>query len=310
MLQVMEAPEATEPTTAPAPVTMEKPTVLLSLKISKPSNRRKGDMSRIETDAEKDALGLSKELLDSPELIAIDKEDGRFKKWLCKKSLPSMFRAGVYRLPLEMLTKVDDALQRFSSDRAALVDIFTRAYPERIQEARDRLRSQFRPEDYPDAEAIRKAFSVQWSYLTATTPTEIGSISREIYERERIKAQELAQAEAEECRFALRSLFAQLVEHMTDRLTPSEDGKPKVFRDSLVKNFQEFLGDCSARNVTGDRELDALVRKAQDLTAGLDAAYLRKAEGVRDAVRDGLERMKPALDAMLTDKPTRFIELD
>lgn len=47
-------------------VRITKPTLLLNLKLAKPGKTRKGDMSQVDTDADKSALRLSKELLASP----------------------------------------------------------------------------------------------------------------------------------------------------------------------------------------------------------------------------------------------------
>ena len=36
--------------------------------------------------------------------------------------------------------------------------------------------------------------------------------------------------------------LAKLVSHLTERLSGQDDGKPKVFRDSMIENLTEFFG--------------------------------------------------------------------
>ena len=59
--------------------------------------------------------------------------------------------------------------------------------------------------------------------------------------------------------------MAELVQHLVERLQPGADGKPKVFRDSLVRGMEEWLSDFSARNLAQDGELSSLVERAREL---------------------------------------------
>ena len=43
--------------------------------------------------------------------------------------------------------------------------------------------------------------------------------------------------------------LSRLVSHLTERLAGSDDGKPKVFRDSAVENLQEFFSRFRHLNV-------------------------------------------------------------
>ena len=108
----------------------------------------------------------------------------------------------------------------------------------------------------------------------------------------------------------MRGMFADLVGHMVERLTPSPDGKKKIFKDSMIGNFKEFIGSFADRNICGDEELAALVQQAQNILAGKPVDALRKDEAVRQSVLDGMAAMKANLDKMVGDKPARAISID
>lgn len=282
-------------------------TCLLSLKLQSPGNRRKARLDQVETDADKSMLSLSKELLDSPELAEVKKLDGALRTWIYSRALPSEFRSGVYLLPLALLEDVDAALQRHTTARAGLVDLFAAAYPGRIDDARRRLASQFKATDYPDVEEIKAAFSVQWSYFTIDTPDNLSAVSRAIFEREQRKAAAQWSDATEQIKTVLREAMADLVGHMADRLQPDDAGKSKVFRNSLVANLADFLSTFQARNVTNDSELAAIVTRAQGLLEGVTSQDLRDFDGLRVAVQSNMAEMKATLDTMLTDRPGRAI---
>ena len=57
---------------------------------------------------------------------------------------------------------------------------------------------------------------------------------------------------------AFTSELAQLISHLTERLSGREDGKPRIFRDSAIGNLQEFFERFQDLNVRSNEELDRL----------------------------------------------------
>ena len=108
---------------------------------------------------------------------------------------------------------------------------------------------------------------------------------------------------AEEAKMALRAGFAELVRHMADRLADPK----KIFRDSMVENFREFLGTFDFRNICDDAELQTLVRKARGMLGGSDAETLREATFYRNEVGTAMTKIAAQLDTMLADRPARRI---
>ena len=66
-----------------------------------------------------------------------------------------------------------------------------------------------------------------------------------------------------------------LVTHLTERLTGQTDGKPKVFRDSVVNNLADFFQRFRHLNIRSNEQLDARA------VAGLATEPLAPTEGLQ-----------------------------
>jgi hypothetical protein len=163
----------------------------------------------------------------------------------------------------------------------------------------------FNPLDYPSAERVAAAFVLEWQYIEFGTPGKLRQISSALFDEEREKAaRQWADATAV-VRQTLRESMADLIAHLVERLAGDKDGKPKVFRNSIITNLNEFLEVFNARNITDDQQLAALVDKARRLISGVDAETLRESKNVRETVRTGFAKIQTALNGMLVDKPKR-----
>jgi trehalose-6-phosphate synthase len=71
---------------------------------------------------------------------------------------------------------------------------------------------------------------------------------------------------------------------MSDRLGYDEQGKKKVFRDSLVDNAVELCRLLQTLNVTQDPKLERARQQLESILIGVDADELRK-DGARDEIK-------------------------
>ena len=101
--------------------------------------------------------------------------------------------------------------------------------------------------------------------------------------------------------------LAKLVTHLTDRLSGTEDGKPKVFRDSAVENLHEFFERFRHLNVGSSQELDDLVEQAQRIVRRVAPQQLRDNERLRQTVATQLSAVQSLIDGLMVDRPRRNI---
>jgi hypothetical protein len=279
--------------------------IILSLTMSCLGTRRKVSTTSIETDADKALLHVSKDILDSPELAAIHHLDGSIRKYLKTRGLPSPLKHGCYLLPIDLIEPVEQRLGELFAERNTTIDAFLAAYPTKIEDARHRLGQLFDTTDYPPVDEIRAAFEASFQYLTFGAPTALQGVSSALYEREKDKAVQRIAAVEDEITQVLRYSLKELIDHMVDRLQPTSNGKPKVFRNTLISNLNEFLDTFKARNLTNDQDLEALTHQARAILADADAETLRSSADTRAHVHHQMATVKQALDALVITKPTR-----
>lgn len=299
--------------------------VIISFKTGRFGNNRKVRKSQVKVFAndpdayepysagkeiEKDALKVSKELLDSKELQAIGSFDQKTRQKLLQYCLPSYVEEGYYFLPISLIKTVDGFLAVAKADRTGLVNAFFNTYGTKKREARLRLGPLFREADYPEEAEVRESFTWRVRYISFSVPGSLKEISMSLFNQEKERQEAMWEEAAAEVRIALRESMAGLVEHAISKLSYQSSGKPQIFRDSMVKNMEQFLDLFEKRNLTNDNDLAAIVAQARQLMAGVNPATLRNNLGARDRIRAGFEQIKNAMDSKLIDRPVRQIDLD
>lgn len=279
---------------------------VLQLQFRRLGTERKVSVSEIdvrgnteESQADKALLKVSKSILESPELKAIERHDGETARFVdARKSGPAFANQGGFHLvALAVKPAIDAWLDQRLAERGRLVDDMIAAFPTREIETRRRLGPLALGVKWPELAEVRAAFGVTVRYMSFGYTDE--------------GAARAWRAEAlTECRQALRAGFRDLVDHLAERLTPGADGKPKTFRDSLVSKFDEFVASFEGRNLANDAELAALVTEARTLMAGVSAGDLRGKEGLRSAVKTRIDQIKRDVDGLVMEVPTRRYAAD
>lgn len=280
--------------------------VLLSLSISSVGVKRKVRSSQVETDADRDMLHVSKDILQCEVLDDIRKHDQETRSWVSARALPSMFRSGIYLWPIAFVTDSDEYLRNRADERRGLVERFCDAYQAARLDAERRLGSLYNPTDYPAVDVVRGKFSLAYQYVEIAAPGRLRDISPEIFERERDKAAAQWSNALEEARSMLRGQLAGLVEHMAERMRPGDDGKPKRFKSSMVEGFQEFLGLFQARNIAGDGELADVVERCRAIMSGVSAEGIRSSDELRGRLAAGMDELRASMDGLVVSQGRRI----
>lgn len=308
--------------------------VLFSLTRRAWSNRKQVNRSQIlirGTDgaantAASNRTNTTKDLLVSPELEAINKHLNVAYTWSLQRSMSprskdasdeggnGALRKGIYFVRRTVLGEFE-AFLKAANDKLTgeLIPRFLASYDERREAMRrpDKeggLGDLFDARDYPKADALRSAFGIQWTWLALGVPDDLPDVIRQ-RENEKLRASFLEAQE--EITLALRGGFRELIAHATERLTSAPGEKPKIFRDSLVENFNEFFATFNARNMMEDADLERLVTQARQVISGLGsdaknaAETLRNSPDTRQATIAQFATLNATLDAMTIEKPSR-----
>lgn len=161
--------------------------------------------------------------------------------------------------------------------------------------------------DYPAPDELAEMFGLDWQWLALGVPEDLPAALR-AQAAEKLERQ-FSEA-AEEVKDALRVSFQKLIEHAVNCLTPGEEGKTKVFRNSMLENIQAFIDVFEARNIMSDNQLQELVGKAQEILIGISPDDLRKKEDVRKAALEQFAKVNEVLTPLVELKKNRRFDLD
>jgi hypothetical protein len=254
--------------------------------------------------AEKTYLSAGKKLLDTshPAFKAVTAIRSRIISYWKGITLPYP-EPGIRLIRQKDLDTCSVQLTTLKADLAESVEQLEEHYAELKRQARERLGSLFNSGDYPAT--LTGLFDVTWDYPSVEPPEYLLQLSPQLYQQE---AQRVAARFDEAVRLAevaFMTELQQLVEHLSERLNGTVDGKPKVFRDSAVENLQEFFTRFQHLNIRSNAELDELVGRAQRVISGVDAQDLRNSSSMRSATLRGLSSIQAMLDGLLVDRPRR-----
>jgi hypothetical protein len=221
-----------------------------------------------------------------------------------------MFRAGMYLMPYSLLDQIEPLITQTESRLKQKIDALLDVYQASIQSDRETLKSLFRTEDYPAPEEVRDAFKITWGYQTISTPEGLKGYRQDIYKREAAKMQALMEAAAAESREALIHQALELAKHVTDKLTPSEDGKPKVLRESVLENWDKFCDLFSHKNIAGDTDLEKVLNDVRATLKGRKAKETRTDAQAAAEIKALFDGVVGKLDEMIVAKPIRKLSLE
>ncbi len=256
--------------------------------------------------AEGSFLSAGKKLLDTkhPAMKAVTAVRGRIVALWRAMSLPYP-ESGIRLIRIDRIEEFDAKMQEFREELAEAVVSLNRHYYELKRAAQQRLGSLYNEADYPDS--IRELFLVEWDYPSVDPPDYLQHLNPELYRQECQRAQQRFSEAVRLAEEAFTSELAKLVSHLTERLSGTEDGKPKIFRDSAIGNLTEFFERFRDLNVGSSAELDGLVADCRRIVQGVEPQDLRDSRGLRQHVATELSRVQSVLDGLLVDRPRRNI---
>ncbi len=257
--------------------------------------------------AEAKFLLAGKKLLDTshPAFKAVTAIRGRMIAYWKGVSLPFP-EPGIRLIPQQAVTEFDQqvvALRRELDDAVIVLD---RHYDELRSAARQRLGDLFDAGDYPTT--LIGLFAIEHDYPGVEPPDYLRQLNPELYAQECRRVQSRFDEAVQLAEQAFLDELSRLVEHITERLSGQDDGKPRVFRDSAVTNLTEFFERFRTLNVRSSEQLDELVARAQQVIGGVDPQQLRDSASLRSRVVNQLASVQSSLDGMLVDRPRRNIQ--
>ena len=257
--------------------------------------------------AEAKFLSAGKKLLDTshPAFKAVTAIRGRCVAYWKAVSLPYP-EPGIRLIPQQSITEFDQQVVKLRSELDEAVTGLDQHYDELRSAARQRLGELFNANDYPVS--LIGLFAIEHDYPSVKPPDYLRQLSPELYQQECRRGQSRFDEAVQLAEQAFLNELVRLVEHITERLSGADDGKPRVFRDSAVTNLTEFFERFRTLNVRSSEQLDELVSRAQQVIGGVEPQQLRDSATLRQRVVTQLAGVQSSLDGLLVDRPRRNIQ--
>lgn len=252
------------------------------------------------------ALSASKRLFDTtnPRWRAVTCIFSQAKAIWRNHTLPFP-EPGVRLLRKNNIPKLEEELAKLKAQLHDAVAALDEDYDTIRAQAREQLGQLFNEADYPGS--LAGQFCMSWDYPAVEVPSYLAELSPELYERER---QRVAAQFDEAVRLAEQAFtdeFAKLVENLGERLTPDEQGKPKMLRTSTVENLRDFFTKFESMSLRSNPGLDDLVTKAKNLMEGRSAQDLRDNDALRATMKAQMDALSSAIQTEAM--PTRRIRM-
>ncbi len=187
---------------------------------------------------------------------------------------------------------MDGLRERMVRERAR----FIKDYDDNIEKARLDLGKLFRIGDYPSKEDLRDRFGLRWRIVPVPDADHfMAKLASD--DADRVKRDIESQVE-ERLHDAVGDLYRRLgeaVERVSERLREDGEGKPLVFRDSMIGNIRDLVDIVPRLNIFGDDELARLCGQVKEKIAAVEPDALRPSKSFDPVARARVKRDADAL---------------
>jgi hypothetical protein len=213
---------------------------------------------------------------------------------------------GIRLIRHERVEELDAAFRNFRQQLQVAVRELDACFDELQQAAQQRLGSLYDPSDYPTS--LADEFNFEWDFPAIEPPNYLQSLSPEVYQQQARRVSARFEQAVEMAEQAFIEELDRLVNHLSERLSGNDDGRPKVFRDTAVTGLADFFQRFRELNINSNDQLDELVARCEGLMTGVQPQGLRDNQSLRQQVATNLAAVQSSLDQLLVDRPRRNIQ--
>ena len=260
-------------------------------------------MNKVSANSE---LLRGRKFLINPELLGPLHTSAHQSRDLVKRySLPFPI-TGLYLIPKESLTFVDERLKFQKEKYEEKVEAFIACYDVARDEAKRHLGELFNEADYPLD--IRSKFKFDWRFLALDVPGKGSVLSPEVYEREKKKFEDMMSEARDLAAITLREEFAEIVGSLVANLN-STSGQPKTIKSSMFNKLHEFINDLTTKNIFDDKKLMELAKIARDTISGINPYGLNYNDQMKTKIKVSMKTLNDAIADSIEELPRRKIRL-
>ena len=206
-----------------------------------------------QTHQAKNAGRYNKYLIDKAHLADISSAANALRKYHYTRTL--QWNDGGQRImPSALFLEYRDEMAKYKQIFNDAVRDFLAKYPQLVQDARLRLGTLYRPEDYPAVHELHNLFAIELKIMPMPDAADFRiDISQEI--QDEIRA-EITQTIAARQADAVKDCWARMRE-VVGRIADQCSREKPVIRESLMENASDLVKVLSGLNITNDPDITA-----------------------------------------------------
>lgn len=277
--------------------------VYLVLDWSFPGTWRGVDPTILVSITKRDEVRTTKRIIKSKAIERLRTLRSRTKHLLGRYTLNTLFRPGIYAIPIDFIPHVEEQLKKASDEIEVIRAALIKEWPTIIEDAKSRLGKQLYDEqDYANPEWTASELNMSFRYIPiAHTPQILKAVAADVYKDDLERSNQQATAELEGFRDSLRASLLLIVQNMQKTLT-KPTGERRVFGKRFFKNLNSFLETFEGRNFSEDGELKKVVASARKVASGYDFPETLKVDSnFQEALNSQLMDISGQLEGMVEE---------
>ena len=193
----------------------------------------------------------------------------------------------------ERYTELMDGLrERMIRERARFIE----DYEDNIDKARLDLGKLFRIAEYPSKEDLHGKFGMRYRIIPVPDADQfMAKLASDDTERVRRDIESQIEERLHDAVGDLYRRLGEAVERVSERLREDGEGKPLVFRDSMIGNIRELVDVVPRLNIFGDETLAQLCQQVKNRIAAVEPDALRPSRDFDPIARAQVKRDADAL---------------
>jgi len=280
--------------------------IICNLKLGAWAARAKVDPKLLAEDAPEDIVKVAQDLLlkaDKKMLKDATYAGHKAYRYLETCSMPFPL-PGCFFIRKTRVVEVHEQLLHFEEKQKELLEILLKRYEDAKKNFEKEHKKYYRPEKYPDVDAIRNAFYIKWSFRQFTPDAELKTVSPELYQMEMKKFKE----EVQEMKTITVTTIGQILIDRVDRLS-TQCAEDKI-NARTINNIVKFVDNFETEwdGFIAHKELKAIFKDVKKHVVKNGSDVLKDNEAVRKEVGKKMEKLVKTLELLPNVKLKRNIE--
>lgn len=263
----------------------------------KQDKRTQAEVTQAKGAASKRAASVYKSLFaDCKELEDINKFQARVRQEHYRLTQP-WNDYGARLLPTTLLMEYKANMNRLQAEFDMLVERFLVKYDTLVAAAAFQLGTLFDRTEYPTRNQVKRKFNMEVTFAPLPTSGDFrldieSDIQQDLIDKYEQRARDQVAAAVQDS----WSRLYDALKRLSDRLVIEDDGRKRIFHDTMVSSALDLCELLRHMNITNDPSLVKATRQLEDVISGVTPKELREEDGTRIETKKRVDEILAAFE--------------